>query len=191
MEDWKLPLATGNVTQQAQAQMNTDFSSDMPGYHNTHERYRFRKPRRMTDSIDAYPGQQCVPAKSELSELVDPYSSENPYWEQPSCDDDLPDNPSWSTTPTPRPDTFIAKTTPPDNTTTKQKADDRKNGVRAPETETRNTKRRKSSTFIYYAGTEDKEQRRIRHIVKNLQIFEKQQRMYGRQQLKAIKDGIV
>ncbi|KAL6814685.1 hypothetical protein V8C40DRAFT_269813 [Trichoderma camerunense] len=181
MEDWELPLATGNVTQQAKAQMNTEFSSDMPAYHNTHERYRYSEPRRMTDPADPYPGQQCVPSKSEPSELVDPYSSENLYWEQPSCDNDLPDNPSWSTAPTPR---------PPDTPTAEQKEDDRKNGTQAPETEKRNSKRRKSSTFIYYTDTEDKEQRRIRHIVKNLQIFENQQRIYGRQQLKAIKDGI-
>ncbi|KAL7788027.1 hypothetical protein V8C43DRAFT_116820 [Trichoderma afarasin] len=187
MEDWELPVATGNVTQQSQAQIDTDLSSNMPF---KHERYRYSKPRRMTDPVDPYPGQQCVPTKSELSELVDPYSSENQYWEQPSCDNDLPDNPSWSTAPTPRADTFIAQTTSADTPTAEQNADDRKDDVEAPEAEKRNSKRRKSSTFIYYTDREDKEQRRIRHIVKNLQIFEIQQRIYGRQQLKAIKDGI-
>ncbi|KAL6695037.1 hypothetical protein J3F84DRAFT_37350 [Trichoderma pleuroticola] len=190
MEDWELPLATGKVTQQAKAQMNTDFSSNIPAYHNTHERYRYSEPRRMSDPVDSYPGQQCLPAKSEPSELVDPYSFENLYWDQPSCDNDRPDNPSWSTAPTPRPDTFIAQTTPPDAPTAEQKVDDRKDGVQSPETEQRNSKRRKSSTFIYRTDLDDKEQRRIRHIVKNLQIFENQQKMYGRQQLKAIKDGV-
>ncbi|KAL6818762.1 hypothetical protein GGI42DRAFT_310658 [Trichoderma sp. SZMC 28013] len=180
MENWESPLVTGNFTQQAKAQMNTDFSSNMPTYHNTHERYRYREPRKMADPVDSYPGQRCVPAKSELSEPIEPYSFDN----------DVPDNPSWSTSPTPRPNTFIAQTTPPDTTTAEQRVDDKKDGVRALETQKRHHKRRKSSTFIYRADTEDKEQRRIRHIVKNLEIFENQQKMYGRQQLKAIKDGV-
>ncbi|KAF3076583.1 hypothetical protein CFAM422_001127 [Trichoderma lentiforme] len=71
MEDWELPLAT---TQQSKAQMNTDFSSNMPAHQNTHERYRYSEQRRMADPVDSFLGQQCAPTKSELSEATDLYS---------------------------------------------------------------------------------------------------------------------
>lgn len=111
-------------------------------------------------------------------------------WEQPNCDDDGPDNPSWPPTPTPRLDMFIAQTAPPDTPIAEQRANDKQDGGQAPEIEKRNSKRRKRSTFSDHTESDDKEQRRIQHIVKNLEIFEKQQKMYGRQQLKAIRDGV-
>ncbi|KAL5088412.1 hypothetical protein Trisim1_006620 [Trichoderma cf. simile WF8] len=190
MEDRELRLAAGRFTQLAVAQMNTDFCLNMPTHHNAHERSRYSEHRRMADPVDPYLGQQCEPAESKLSEPVDPYSFENPYWGQPSCDNDVSENPSWSPTPTPRPDTFIAHTTPPDIPIAEQRANDKKDGGPAPEIKKRTSKRRKRSTFTTHTGSDDKEQRRIAHIVKNLQIFENQQKMYGRQQLKAIKDGI-
>ncbi|KAL7957789.1 hypothetical protein V8C34DRAFT_305474 [Trichoderma compactum] len=190
MEDWELPLATGNFAQQATGQMNPDFSLDMPAHRNTHERSRYSEQRRMADPVDSYLGQQCVPAKSELSEPADPYSSEKLFWEQPSCDNDVPDNSLWSPTPTPRLDMFIVQTALPDTSTAEQRADDKKDGGQAPEIEKRNSKRRKGNTCSDHTATDDKEQRRIEQIVKNLEIFENQQKMYGRQQLKAIEDGV-
>ncbi|KAK4085505.1 uncharacterized protein Triagg1_495 [Trichoderma aggressivum f. europaeum] len=212
MEDWELPLATGNHAQQATGQINPDFSLNMPAHLNTRERYRYSEQRRMADPVDSYLGQQCVPAKSELSEPTDPYSfgtgtaymldadlykkikaeqwAENLYWEQPSCDNDVPNNPLWSPTPTPRLDTFIAQTAAPDTSTMEQRANDEKSGAQASETDKRNSRRRKRNTSIDHTAIDDKERRRIEHIVKNLEIFETQQKMYGRQQLKAIEDGV-
>lgn len=74
MEDWELRLAAGRFTQLAVAQMNTDFSLNMPTHHNAHERSRYSEHRRMADPVDPYLGQQCEPTESKLSEPIDPYS---------------------------------------------------------------------------------------------------------------------
>ncbi|KAL7912183.1 hypothetical protein GGI35DRAFT_477857 [Trichoderma velutinum] len=213
MEGWELPLATGNLNQQAIAHLDINFISNMPNSHSTHGRYRYSEPSKMTDPVDSYLAQQCVSAKSELSELIDPYFFgtgtpfmldadlfkkiqaeqwvENLDWEQASRGNEVLDTPSWSTASTPQPDMFTAQTAHSDTPTAEQRTDDKKDGVHAPDIEKRNSKRRKRSTSTDHTEKEDKEeQNRLQRIVKDLEKFENQQKTYGQKQLKAIKDGI-
>ncbi|KAL7945833.1 hypothetical protein V8C42DRAFT_357469 [Trichoderma barbatum] len=207
----ELPLLAKNLDQHINTHLNTDFSSSFPAGHKRHKRTRYDEQIKVANPLDLYPLQQWVPAKSESDEIINPYCfgpeipvlleatlvnavqaeelPESLCWTQPTFGSDLLDIPSWSDTSSPRGDAFNVQTTSPYIDKDYLSMDDSK-GDHASDVEKRGNRRRKRSISPDHSEANDKEQRRMDHIVQNLKKFEYQQRMYGKQQLKAIKDGI-
>ncbi|KAL7791889.1 hypothetical protein V8C37DRAFT_381660 [Trichoderma ceciliae] len=114
---------------------------------------------------------------------------ENLYYAEPSSASILPENTPWQIKPTSCKDTSNIQLGPINDGDGKPSTISHRKEVQASAMEKHSGRRRKRSIFSSHKKEDAKENRRMGKIVRNLERFENQQRRYGKQQLRAIKNS--
>jgi hypothetical protein len=198
---------TRNVSQPNVAQLKLKTGSSPLANHLAHSRYILGEPGDTMDHPNLSSYQQRIPTENESYQFNDSHNfnswlpsiseeasldlqaakSSQLYSAEPSFASDLPDSSSCSTASLPR-DAADGQLSPLQEDIGKlpTRSDERRNYVEA--VEVRGSKRRKRTTIDQRANVED--QKRVRRIIRNLEHFEIEQKTYGKQQLRAIQDGL-
>lgn len=193
---------SGNASQPNTPQLNTETSSSPLASHLAGE------PNGTMDPPDLSSHQERVPTQGESYQVSDSHNfspwlpsiseealldgtqaAESPEkldCAEPGFAGDLLDSSSWSTASLPR-DAADGQLSPVHEYNGELPMESDGEETRDEAVENRRGKTRRSSTVDQQADTE--RQRRMLRIIRNLEHFENEQRLYGKQQLKAIKDG--
>ncbi|KAL6909096.1 hypothetical protein GGI43DRAFT_429737 [Trichoderma evansii] len=200
---------SGNASPLSIAQLNTKTDPSHMASHLAHDRNIFGERNDTMDPPDLSSYQEWIPAEDESYQLDDSYlspwlpnipeeaafnsiqaaeSPENLYWTEPEFASDLLDGSLWSTESSPR-DIIDDQLSPlyECNEELPTVSDEKPTHDEA--VEDRGNKRRKRSSSVDHQAADIEEQKRVRRIIRNLEHFENEQRLYGKQQLRAIKDG--
>ncbi|KAH8126409.1 hypothetical protein FP744_10005449 [Trichoderma asperellum] len=198
-----------NASQLSLAPLNTETGSSPIASHLTHDWGIFDDRGDIMDPPNLSSYQEWIPAENEFYQLDDSYnaspwlpinpeealfnstqateSSGNLHWIEPSLASDLLYDSIWSPRSSPRDITNVQPNPLCNNEEPPSVSD--KNETHNEAVEDHGSKRRRSSSTDLQA-TDIAEQRRLRLIIRNLEQFENEQRIYGKRQLSAIKDGL-
>lgn len=201
---------SGNANQPSVAQLDIATGSSPMASHLTHNRDMFGERSDTMDPPNLSPYQEWVPAENELYQSDEQYNSdpwlpnfseealsnsaqptgspENIYWTEPSFARDLLDGSLMPAKSSPREAT---DGTPLYDCDEKSPAISDGKKAHDEAVEDRGSKRRKRSISADQQAADIEERRRVRRVIRYLEHFENEQRLYGKQQLKAIEDGFV
>lgn len=116
-------------------------------------------------------------------------SPEKPYWAEPDFASDLLDSSLWSTASLPRDTIDDQLTILYESSEAMPTVSDKKESQDESVVDN-DFKRRKRSASVGEQDADMEGQKRLRRIIRSLEQFENEQKKYGKQQLKAIKDGL-
>lgn len=134
--------------------------------------------------IDLYNFSPRIPRISQEA----PESPEKLEWTEPSFASDLLGSSLWSTASLPR-ETTDNRLSPLHECSEELPTVSNEKETHDEAVEDSDGKRSKRSTSADQQAADAEEQRRIGRIIRSLEQFENEQKIYGKQQLKAIKDG--
>ncbi|PTB46159.1 hypothetical protein M441DRAFT_210168 [Trichoderma asperellum CBS 433.97] len=201
---------SGNASQLSLAPLNTETGSSPMASHLMHDWGIFDERSDIMDPPNLSSYQEWVPAENQFYQLDDSYNTSpwlpiNPEealfnstqateslgslnWVESSLASDLLDGSIWSPRSSPRNITNVQLNPLSNNEKLPSIFD--KNETHNEAVEDHGSKRRRRSSSTDLQATDITEQRRLRLIIRNLEHFENEQRIYGKRQLRAIKDGL-